>query len=162
MRSIKAALDHGGTKRPKRDRKEARRKHVQIATVDPATGRPAVRTIAFRGFLTLPSACSGNESCMLTFVTDSRAQKVKHLSSPGSFVECCWWMDEANVQFRIAGHAVLATPNCEDLELRLICESVWQRLKGSTQRTFTWPSPGMPKSSSSSDVPSEALQKKRN
>ena len=24
-------------------------------------------------------------------------------------VECCWWLDEAGVQFRIAGRAVLAT-----------------------------------------------------
>jgi hypothetical protein len=65
---LKRALNHGGARRlrlPQRlfvtfwagtgrkthARSEARRKHVQIATVEPDTGRPTVRTVVFRGFL---------------------------------------------------------------------------------------------------------------
>ena len=35
----------------------------------------------------------------------------------GAPVELCWWLDEANVQFRITGHAVLATAASEDAPL---------------------------------------------
>ena len=57
--SVKKALNHGGTQRPKRDRREANRKNVQLATVD-ASGRPSVRTVVFRGFY--------QDSPILTFV----------------------------------------------------------------------------------------------
>ena len=33
--AVRAALNHGGTRRPKRDRREAKRKQLQLATVDP-------------------------------------------------------------------------------------------------------------------------------
>ena len=51
MAPLKKALQHGGTQRQKRSRSEAKRKHVQIATVDPTSGRPSVRTVVSRGFL---------------------------------------------------------------------------------------------------------------
>lgn len=34
---LRAALNHGGTRRPKRDRREAKRKQLQLATVDPVS-----------------------------------------------------------------------------------------------------------------------------
>ncbi|CAE8601467.1 unnamed protein product [Polarella glacialis] len=167
MVPLKAALNHGGTKRPKRDRQEAKRKQVQLATVDTATGRPAVRTVSFRGFLA-PYQLEGashpvgrdvdgaaapqmfqeaSESCCLLFVTDDRAQKVRHISesAPHSFVEVNWWLDEASVQFRIAGSAVLASANSSDPHLRAVRTSVWARLKVDTRGTFTWPTPGLPR-----------------
>ena len=152
MDSLKKALNHGGTQRSKRDRSEAKRKQVQLATVDPASGRPAVRTIVFRGFLASELASSdaapkpkNGESCLLTFITDSRAEKVRHVSSAESGrapVELCWWLDEAGVQFRISGDAVLASSTSEDPRLRAACEAVWERLGESTRSTFTWPHPG--------------------
>ena len=54
--------------------------NVQFATVDPSSGWPSVRTVVFRGFL--PSNLSvigGKESCVLTFITDTRSEKVRHL-----------------------------------------------------------------------------------
>ena len=80
MLPIKKALNHGGTQRSKRDRSEAKRKQLQFATVDPSSGCPSVRTVVFRGFL--PSNLSvigGSESCVLTFITDTRSEKVRHL-----------------------------------------------------------------------------------
>lgn len=166
---LKAALNHGGTRRPKRDRREAKRKQVQLATVDPKTGRPSVRTISFRGFLSTyqltgassPSAGSracgedtalgaiADDTCLLLFVTDDRAAKVQHLgsSASGGFVEVCWWLDDASVQFRIAGRGLLGTSDSADPELRALRRSVWGRLKASTCQTFLWPQPGLPRGS---------------
>lgn len=156
MKPLKAALQHGGSQRQKRDRSEAKRKQVQLATVDPVSLRPAVRTIVFRGFMPrhLMLGCSqqqggkldDEESCALMFITDSRAEKVRHLQHPQSstYVECCWWLDEAGVQFRISGRAVLATATSEDPALRAACETVWTRLQSSTKGTFFWPAPGEP------------------
>ena len=153
MDALKKALNHGGTQRAKRDRSESKRKQVQLATVDPATGRPAVRTIVFRGFLAselangdgaAPKPKNG-ESCLLTFITDSRAEKVRHVSTSPSGrapVELCWWLDEAGVQYRISGDAVLASASSDDPQLRAACEAVWERLGEGTRRTFTWPHPG--------------------
>ena len=128
---IKKALNHGGTQRSKRDRSEAKRKQLQFATVDPSSGCPSVRTVVFRGFL--PSALIDaaaapmtGESCVLTFITDTRSEKVRHIrAAERAPVELCWWLDDANVQFRISGHAVLATPASEDASLRAACEAVW-------------------------------------
>lgn len=153
QKPLKKALEHGGTQR-KRDRSEAKRKHVQIATVDPATGRPSVRTVVFRGFL--PSKYTNDESsCCLMFITDDRSAKYRHLagaSSEGGMapIEACWWLDEAGVQFRIAGQAVLATAQSDDEMLRAAVADVWDRLSPSSRRTFSWPCPGAPKGT---DVP---------
>jgi hypothetical protein len=71
-------------------------------------------------------------------------------------VELCWWLDEANVQFRISGHAVLATAASEDASLRAACEAVWARLGSSTRRTFTWPNPGEPSAPTTAQPTSHA------
>merc|ERR1740130_205409 len=123
------------------------RKQLQFATVDPSSGCPSVRTVVFRGFLpTDLSVIGGSESCVLTFITDSRSEKVRHIreAEVNAPVELCWWLDDANVQFRISGHAVLASAASEDASLRAACEAVWERLGSSTRRTFTWPNPGEP------------------
>ena len=77
MLHVKKALNHGGTQRSKRDRSEAKRKQLQFATVDPSSGCPSVRTVVFRGFLPNDlSVIGGSESCVLTFITDTRSEKV--------------------------------------------------------------------------------------
>ncbi|CAE7672514.1 PPOX2, partial [Symbiodinium pilosum] len=134
--ALKAALNHGGTRRPKRWRREAKRKQLQLATVDPETMAPSVRTVVFQGFLRsdhlvpaaaaapaegsdseeslagAPSPQDTRDSCIIILVTDSRAQKVRHAqaSFPKTPVEICWWLDEAAVQFRISGRALVADP----------------------------------------------------
>ena len=155
MHPLKKALNHGGTQR-RRDRSEAKRKHVQLATVDPRSGRPSVRTVVFRGFLPRKlvdsTASNGAESCCLMFITDDRSAKYAHLGGGSSSsgpsrpapIECCWWLDEAGVQFRISGHAVLASARSEDPLLRAAATSMWERLGASSRRTFFWPAPGEP------------------
>jgi hypothetical protein len=80
----------------------------------------------------------------MTFVTDSRAAKVKHVLAGSSYVECCWWLDEAGVQYRIAGRAVLCFRDSEQPALRNAALAVWDRLGDSTKETFTWSDPGVP------------------
>ena len=150
MQPLKKALNHGGTGR-RRDRSEAKRKHVQIATVDPETGRPSVRTVVFRGFLAqkyVDSTDSREESCCLCFITDDRSAKFAHLGQgqkQGAPIECCWWLDEAGVQFRIAGRTLVGTARSEDAVLRSAVQEVWDRLGDSTKRQMYWPHPGAPK-----------------
>lgn len=154
MVPLKKALQTGGTKRVKRDRSEAKRKQVQLATVDPQTMRPTVRTVVFRGFaplrMLLPNLETGPdvspESCCMMFITDDRAEKVRHLSSDvvPPFVECCWWLDEGGVQFRLSGQALLATAECKDPILVAARRAIWERLQPSTRQQFIWPTPGAP------------------
>ena len=151
MHSLKRAMNHGGEQRGKRDRSEAKRKQVQLATVDPVSGRPSVRTIVFRGFVstrhTGGASESNGESCLLAFITDTRSAKARHLrdaTSGQAHVEACWWFDEAGVQFRLSGKGVLATADSAEPELRALCKEVWERLGANTRGTFMWPEPGNP------------------
>eukprot|EP00439_Symbiodinium_sp_Y106_P063542 s3152_g9.t2 len=142
--ALRAALNHGGTRRPKRWRREAKRKQLQLATVDPDTLAPSVRTVVFRGFLRAdhlasaaamsapadgsdseeslaggPSPEGSRDSCIIILVTDSRSQKVRHARAgfPKASVEICWWLDEAAVQFRIAGRALVVDHSTTDSQL---------------------------------------------
>ena len=103
LKPLRAALNHGGTQRKNRDRSSAKRKHVQLATVD-ADGRPTVRTVVFRGFLPRKFVDGGSaDTSVLMFITDQRSAKYQHLSSHQKVlapVEVCWWLDEAGVQVR--------------------------------------------------------------
>ena len=52
-----------------------------------------------------------DESCCLCFITDDRSAKFLHLGGgviQGAPIECCWWLDGAAVQFRIADLALVA------------------------------------------------------
>lgn len=106
MTTLKKALNHGGTGR--KTRSEAKRKQVQIATVDPETGRPSVRTVVFRGFLPqkylmMEDDARTEESCCFCFITDDRSAKFSHLGrgeKQGAPIECCWWLDEPGVHRR--------------------------------------------------------------
>jgi pyridoxamine 5'-phosphate oxidase len=163
MASLKSALNHGGSGRRTHSRTEAKRKHVQLATVDPVTGRPTVRTVVFRGFLPQkfvdPSAAASGESCCLCFITDDRSAKFAHLGAGvkhGAPIECCWWLDEAGVQFRVSGVAVIATAHSKDDALRVAAGEMWQRLGDSTKMQMFWPHPGAARGEESSSDASSA------
>ena len=80
---------------------------------------------------------------MLALVTDDRSAKYAHLTAEkgglSSPMEACWWLDEAGVQFRIAGRAIVATARSDDAVLRGAVEDAWARLGPSGRRTFFWP-----------------------
>ena len=79
-----------------RNRQSPQVRFVQFATVR-KSGRPAVRTLVFRGFL--------DDTHRLTFATDWRSYKTRELEhSP--WVEACWFFHLTREQFRLSGTAV--------------------------------------------------------
>ncbi|CAE7802058.1 PPOX2, partial [Symbiodinium necroappetens] len=94
-----------------------------------------------------PSPEGSRDSCIIILVTDSRSQKVRHAraSFPKAPVEICWWLDEAAVQFRIAGRALVVDHSTADSQLCAVRAAVWNRLRASTRETFRWPEPGQPR-----------------
>jgi pyridoxamine 5'-phosphate oxidase len=108
---------------------------VQMATVR-ADGRPANRTVVFRGFL--------HHSPRLTFVTDARSSKVTELErSPWS--ELCWYFPVTHEQFRISGPAILVRHDTEDATLQDARRDCWHELAEAVRVSFTWPMPGEPR-----------------
>ncbi len=108
---------------------------VQMATAR-ADGRPANRTLVFRGFL--------NDTDQLTFTTDLRSAKFLELThSP--WAELCWYFPVTRDQFRIGGLATVVGDNATDLALAGARRECWRGLPESTRGTFTWPAPGLPR-----------------
>ena len=118
-----------------------------------------MRTVVFRGFLPqkyiIDDMARTTETCCLCFITDDRSAKFSHLGSgktQGVPIECCWWLDEAGVQFRIAGRTLVATAQSEEAVLRSAATDVWERLGDSTKRQMYWPHPGAPKGQGAESV----------
>ncbi len=95
-------------------------------------GRPANRTIVFRGFV--------DESPRLAFCSDARSNKVQELArSPWS--ELCWYFPVTHEQFRIAGPTVVAGENADQVLLEAR-RTLWSQLAEAVRVSFTWPAPG--------------------
>lgn len=110
-------------------------RYVQLATVQ-ADGRPANRTVVFRGFL--------EDSNQLKFVTDTRSQKAEQIPlSPWS--EVCWYFPTTREQFRIAGRLTLVGADHPEPALQQARKAAWQALSSSARSQFAWPNPGQPR-----------------
>jgi pyridoxamine 5'-phosphate oxidase len=115
-----------------RNRSLATARYPQLATIRP-NGRPANRTIVFRGFL--------DPTNQLQFITDQRSQKVEQLQhSPWG--ELCWYFGKTREQFRLAGKLSLIAAEPLDSELAQARTAVWQNLSDGARQQFTWPNPG--------------------
>jgi PPOX class probable FMN-dependent enzyme len=106
-----------------------------LATVRP-DGRPANRTLVFRGFL--------DDSNQLQLVTDARSQKpaqIKHCA----WGEVCWYFPKSREQFRFQGRLALVTEQTADVSLQAARHQAWQNLSSTAQAQFCWPAPGQPR-----------------
>ena len=83
----------------KRNRGNAAARYCQLATVR-GDGRPACRTVVFRGFLGGPED-TAEDASRLTFVTDARSEKVGELGQQPA-CELCWYLPGTREQFRWA------------------------------------------------------------
>ncbi len=72
------------------------------------------------------------EDGQLVFTTDSRSEKMSHLSTNSS-AECVFWLPTLRLQFRIAGKVSI------DPARRV---AIWAKLSPATQDTFFGPPPG--------------------
>ena len=110
-------------------------RYLQLATVR-ADGRPANRTLVFRGFQA--------DSDRLKFVTDSRSQKPEQIEHQ-PWAEACWYFPETREQFRLHGYLTLVKANNPDAVLQQARQTAWQETSDATRLQFTWPDPGKPK-----------------
>jgi pyridoxamine 5'-phosphate oxidase len=109
-------------------------RYLQLATVR-RDGRPANRTIVFRGFL--------EDSNQLKFITDDRSEKVEQLSPPWG--ELCWYFPKTREQFRLLGELMLVQANHPDPVLGKARQTQWQDLSDAARLQFAWADPGQPR-----------------
>lgn len=112
-------------------------RYLQLATVR-ADGRPANRTVVFRGFL--------DQTNQLTFITDVRSEKSAQISSQ-PWGEICWYFPKTREQFRLLGSLTLVSgEDATDLEsaLQPARQKLWQDLSEAARIQFTWANPGAP------------------
>ncbi|GAX80111.1 hypothetical protein CEUSTIGMA_g7549.t1 [Chlamydomonas eustigma] len=106
-------------------------KYVQLATIQ-VDGKPANRTVVFRGFLGV-----GDD---LTFVTDRRSKKVEEVAhNPNA--EACWYFPISREQYRISGQLTVVGADHQDQQLREARQLAWSNMSNSGRSQFTWPQP---------------------
>jgi PPOX class probable FMN-dependent enzyme len=115
-----------------RNRRSPAHRFVQLATVGP-DGRPAVRTVVFRGFL--------GDSRDLIFTTDARSAKRAEIERVPD-AALCWCFAETREQFRLSGVVRLVDASTADARLQEARRDAWRSLSDETRAGFTWPAPG--------------------
>lgn len=118
-------------------------RYLQLATIR-VDGRPANRTVVFRGFL--------DDTDRLKFVTDSRSQKVEQIDRQ-SWAEACWYFPNTREQFRILGNLILVRDNHPDPALQKARQISWQELSDAARLQFAWPYPGEPRADAEAFAP---------
>ena len=110
-------------------------RYLQLATIQ-ADGRPANRTVVFRGFF--------EDTDKLKFFIDARSQKIAQIEYQ-PWAEACWYFAETREQFRIAGSLDLVQADRPDAALQQARQASWQALSDPTRLQFAWPYPGEPR-----------------
>ncbi len=108
-------------------------RYLQLATVR-ADGRPANRTIVFRGFL--------ESTNQFKFVTDVRSAKIDQINQQ-PWAEACWYFPHTREQFRITGNLTVVTPTHPSFQLARVAQ--WMELSDGARLQFVWPDPGKPR-----------------
>lgn len=104
---------------------------LQLATAR-SDGRPANRTVVFRGFV------AGSETLAapyLAFTTNQRSAKVEELERR-AWAEACWYFRETREQFRIAGPVTLIG-ELADQGLTRERIRIWNELSDESRAAFS-------------------------
>ncbi len=107
-------------------------RYLQLATLQ-ANGRPANRTLVFRGFL--------EDTNQLKFITDNRSAKTDQIQQQ-PWAEVCWYFPNTREQFRITGCLTLVSGDDSDHNLQPARIAMWQELSDAARLQFAWPHPG--------------------
>eukprot|EP00882_Tetradesmus_deserticola_P027971 GHRQ01031123.1.p1 GENE.GHRQ01031123.1~~GHRQ01031123.1.p1 ORF type:complete len:181 (+),score=67.50 GHRQ01031123.1:539-1081(+) len=110
-------------------------KYLQLATVRP-DGRPANRTVVFRGFL--------DDTDHITIVTDRRSGKVSELAA-NPHVEVCWYFPDSREQYRLSGSMAIISQDSSNQQLLKARQEAWARMSDAGRSQFLWPHPGQPR-----------------
>ncbi|MGF1539558.1 MAG: Npun_F5749 family FMN-dependent PPOX-type flavoprotein [Pleurocapsa sp.] len=111
-----------------RNRSKPHSRYLQLATVT-ADGKPANRTVVFRGFL--------DNSDSLQFITDSRSQKITQLQHQAD-AEACWYFTKTREQFRFTGTVKIITAAESDFSLQSARQTIWKNISDAARSQFTW------------------------
>ncbi len=104
-------------------------RYLQLATVRP-NGRPANRTVVFRGFY--------DPTNQLQFVTDRCSEKVSQIAHC-SWGEACWYFPKTREQFRLSGELTLIYQETPDPQQSQLRQTLWQQLSEASRSQFYWP-----------------------
>ncbi|MEA5605943.1 Npun_F5749 family FMN-dependent PPOX-type flavoprotein [Nostoc sp. UHCC 0252] len=107
-------------------------RYLQLATMQP-NGRPANRTLVFRGFL--------EDTNQLKFITDTRSAKADQIQQQ-PWAEVCWYLPNTREQFRINGDLTLVSGDDFHQDLQPARIAMWQELSDAARLQFAWPHPG--------------------
>jgi len=112
---------------------------VQLGTVT-VDGRPAVRTVVFRGFMgeqkdwgEAGAACE-----TLSFITDARSDKMKQ----GREAEVCWYFAPSREQYRLRGVLDYIEAYAGTGKREADRKSMWKKISPAARKQFLWPNPG--------------------
>jgi len=111
-------------------------RYLQLATVR-VDGRPANRTVVFRGFL--------DGANQLQLITDDRSEKIAQIEHQ-PWGEICWYFPTTREQFRLTGKLSLISTDCPNENLVQAREQLWQSLSDQARIQFAWPNPGQSRS----------------
>ncbi|WP_088241501.1 Npun_F5749 family FMN-dependent PPOX-type flavoprotein [Calothrix rhizosoleniae] len=106
-------------------------RYFQLATVK-KNGRPANRTVVFRGFW--------GETNKLKIITDSRSQKFTEIQEQ-SGGEICWYFPKTREQFRLSGEITLIGCNNYGQDFQQARQSTWQEISDNARVQFAWAHP---------------------
>jgi len=118
-------------------------RYFQLATLR-LDGRPANRTVVFRGFL--------DGTNQLKVVTDARSEKAEQVDT-APWGEACWYFPTTREQFRFLGQLTLVREDCSDETLLQARGRSWQELSDAARAQFTWSHPGKPRDESGFNAP---------
>eukprot|EP00877_Chromochloris_zofingiensis_P008741 jgi/Chrzof1/411/Cz01g14250.t1 len=110
-------------------------KYLQLATVR-TDGRPANRTVVFRGFL--------NATDGITFATDKRSAKVSEVAANPN-AEVCWYFPNSREQYRLSGTVGVVDDAVSDEALQAARHVTWKKMSDAGRSQFLWPQPCQPR-----------------
>lgn len=111
-------------------------RYAQLATVTP-DGKPANRTIVFRGFVDEIIPDRSND---LKFITDRRSEKIAQINQ-NAWGEICWYFPKTREQFRILGELAIVDCTNPDPIAQKLRRMTWHNLSDSARSSFAWPEP---------------------
>lgn len=109
-------------------------RYFQLATIR-TDGRPANRTVVFRGFLP--------ESNQLTIITDRRSQKIAQIEQNAE-AEICWYFPKTREQFRLAGTLYIVDAGHLHVSWQRAYHETWQKLSKAARAQFYGIAPSQP------------------
>jgi pyridoxamine 5'-phosphate oxidase len=133
-----------------RNRSLVNSRYAQLATIG-VDGKPANRTIVFRGFVDDVMPDQSND---LKFVTDRRSEKVGQIAQ-NTWGELCWYFPKTQEQFRILGELAIIDHNHPDPAHQKLRRMTWHNLSNRARSAFAWPHPNRDRADASAFAPQE-------